>query len=626
MNTVEKLVESAKERLDKSNNSADLVGNRMHFPMLIHYCGSKDGEMREHLKETFYRIWPQTSDNIVFIHSHSHKANNDQAFYGEKSDGATDCLTNVQIQNWVDEVRSRRGIFASMMKWCIYNIIDTSEMTNVHEFKAKYDLVESLKNIVDGGVSTMLIVLLDESTSKKEIARAIRTELATHNQYDGVIVISNRTIKCELYSFDELFNIVAGIIVLSNNDAVASSDDDEYEKRFACLFGNRTHTLSYSFLKRPNMKIGMQIFNVLIENVYNQEIVRHETISEDNLAKIIGIENGRIAHIENKLKDLEVKFPEDLCSSLPFKRVPNNELALSSIPYSEFSALLYDGVFESFLKSYCDKYVIKGTQIDAILNEYDAEIRAKVTASEYRDITDDNIDNIINLIEIREPNKGLTVADYFKNCVKYYITKCFILPKLRQLLLSLRDQSIETLEAFNRFRIEFQRIMPIEGFSDLGSVYLNIAENYVNSPAGEEKQKKLIAPGKNYNEFTNDLMKMFDNILTLNANVFSQSFIDEWETRLNLAGEEIYKRIQATFESDFDQKLFLFGNFQRNHIPLEVYMFHTTDASGQAETGLYKHLRAAMSSSASVQFVNTGCDDIVEAFRFIDCTGNKLLL
>ena len=478
MNDLNRLVFVAKERLDKTSNSSGLVGNRMHFPMLINYYGERSATLLEKMTEVFDRIWPQTSENIIYVHS-SLTENNDVTL-SELSAGAMADVTidELHLQGMIDGIRLKRGIFASMLKWCVFNIIETSSICSISEFESIYNSIDKIKNTVDGTTSTMLIVLLDESSSKKTVASLVREYLSKNGAYDGVIVISNKTIRSELYSFDELNDIVADVIILSNNDSI-SSFDDNYDRRISCLFGGRTLTLAYSSLRRPNVKISTQMLNLIIEQIYNKQIDRPLLLSESELCGRLGIENGKISFIEDRLKSMDVRFPANDISLLPLRSIPNSEIDINSITYSAYSEYMCSGAFESYLDSFLKSKADGAINIKSTLDEYTSMVKNNLTSSEIVGLSETTIDNLVSRIQVQAPNKGLALSDYFKNYVKYYTRKNIVIPFIREMLLSLSKHANETIDAFRQFREDYVRVLPLDGFSELGTMYSTLTENYL---------------------------------------------------------------------------------------------------------------------------------------------------
>lgn len=102
----------------------------------------------------------------------------------------------------------------------IYNIIDTSIIDTLDDFKKLYDAGNYFKDLVVGSCKSMAIVLLDDSTVKHNVANEIRLYLADNGEaYDGVIVVANRTYGDSIYEMKDLYKIAANVIILSNNDS-----------------------------------------------------------------------------------------------------------------------------------------------------------------------------------------------------------------------------------------------------------------------------------------------------------------------------------------------------------------------------------------------------------------------
>ena len=456
MNDLNRLVFAAKEKLDKTSNSSGLVGNRMHFPMLINYYGERSATVLDRMTGAFDRIWPQTSENIIYVHSSLSKDNDVVLSELNSNTIANVALDEVHLQNMIDGIRLKRGIFASMLKWCIFNIIETSTINSISEFESIYNSINNIKNTVDGTTSTMLIVLLDESSSKRPVAALIRGYLSKNNVYDGVVVISNKTIKSELYSFDELNDIISSVIILSNNDMI-SSFDDNYERRTSCLFGGHTLTLAYSSLRRPNVKISTQMLNLIIDQIYDTQIVRSAILSESELCGKLGFENGKIPFIEERLKSMDVRFPENDISLLPLRNIPSSEIDINSITYSVYSEYLCAGVFETYLDSFLNSRTDGLINIKSTLDEYERMVKGNLSSSEILGLSETTIDSLIDRLQIQAPNKGLSLSDYFKNYVKYYTRKNIVIPYIKEMLVKISKLAKETIDAFCQYRYHHYR-------------------------------------------------------------------------------------------------------------------------------------------------------------------------
>ena len=65
----------------------------------------------------------------------------------------------------------------------------------------------------------------------------------------------------------------------------------------------------------------------------------------------------------------------------------------------------------------------------------------------------------------------------FQKYLKYYIQKHIIAPCIDELLKSLVSEAKTTLDSFDEFHKDFLRLLPIDGFDELGKVKVIMATN-----------------------------------------------------------------------------------------------------------------------------------------------------
>ena len=102
-------------------------------------------------------------------------------------------------------------------------------------------------------------------------------------------------------------------------------------------------------------------------------------------------------------------------------------------------------------------------------------------------------------------------------------------------------------------------------------------------------------------------------------------FIEEWERRLDLTGDRIYREISKTLTEKADDLIRLYGNLPISKA-MTVYMLHTVDMRGENPTQLYEHLKETFRDNTLVQYFNTGYDDALEAISLIECNGRYLVM
>lgn len=615
---VDTIINKCTSSLENNTYNMNVVGNRMHYPMLININGKNASMAKQIYGRAFKRMWPQTHDNIIFIQ-------NDLESVDSFTDMQTGSAISVEeLQNGLDLIKRKHGVFGDYLKLCVYNIIDTITLNSLEQFIYQYNLINALKNIASMSTQSLLLVLLDDSTAKKELSTSIRNFLSTGKLYDGNVVIANKTITGEMYNVEEIIRISASVVVLSNNDAVSSDDDADYFERVNTIYDGGISTVAHSLLMRPNRKIAIQILDYLVTASQNILIDKNASYSIDEWRKALGLTHGTISYFEQKLNTLDISFNAEELQYIPYKNIPIENFDFNNITYSYFAKFIYDETFNQYIQKQCIERLISSNIIDDLLSQFEDELRHSITPVNCASLSKDMMDSLMNELIDKSPSTEMTVVDYYMAKARSLIRQNYLYPRVREILERLSENSEKTIYEFTQIKNEFISKIPLEGYEELGTFYSTIAENYINSPKGTEQIRHVITPGNTKEDFVRELIVAFDNVLKINEDKFTLTFIDEWVQRLNLAGEVIFKKILSTFNDDFEKRLFLFGNYPRRN-KLDTYLFHTLDNRMQP-TDLFNHLRNAFKNIEHVQFINSGYDDLVESIRFIDCSGSKIVL
>lgn len=617
-NAIDVLINECTNALESNTFNMNIVGNRMHYPMLITINGDNASVTKEIFCKYFRRMWPQTHENIIFV-------KNKFSDLGNFIDMQTGSAISVEeLQNRLDQLRSKHGVFENFLKICLYNIIDTSAINSIDKFTIQYNLLEKLKEISGMSVQSMLIVLLDESTSKQNLNRKIREFLSTASLYNGNIVIANKSISGEMYEYKDIANVAATIVALSNNDAFSEEDDDDYNERVNTLYSGRTFTVAHSLLSRPNRKIAIQIINILANYCNLILSDKNEIYSTEKWKQVLGMDHGVVNYFENELNKLVIDCNYEELQYIPYKKIPDKELDFNKITYAQFENYIFEESFGQYIQKQCNEKLVNSNYLNSLIENYKCSIKNELTSNNCKELTDSKIDEIMGSLVVNSPEKNVAFLDYYRSKVKSIIREKYIYPQLKSFLKELRNDSEKTIEDFVMFKNEFITKLPLDSFAELGVFYSNIVENYIASIIGNKKVRSIVVPGNNFKTICKSLFEVFENILETNENKFNLTFIDEWVQRLNLTGEVILREIEKTFNKDFEKRLFLSGNYPR-HNQLDVYIFHTFD-NNLMPTELFNHFKKTFDGVDNVQFVNSGCDDFVESIRFIDCSGSKLIL
>ncbi len=620
MKTVEQLIFESERVLERNNQGVRGVGNRPHSPMLAIYNEAFAPTHIQHILAKLERIWPQAEQAVACFR---YAAHGQKLSFADAQSGAV--VTDTDVMNTLDNVKKTRDIFASMRHWRVYNVIDTTVFDSVEAFAAHYTAIGTLQNIVVDACKTMLIVLLDDSTAHRDTADAIRRYLAENNTYDATVIISNRTRNNEMYDMEELYRIVADVMILSNNDAVSALDDEDFKHRLAVLYNHATFTVSYVLKERPNHKIAVQIDHTILTNLLAR-LDKAPLTDVMAWGKALGFRDGASEHCEDFLKQCRFRIDPTSFEHLPMRATVLNEtLDLSRMTYAQFKQFTYSDVLTSFAQSYCSKALLDDVDITPCVDAFRRHVLNTVDAADLAALTNDTIDRLMALLTTSSVSENVGLADYFEKCVHAVLRTDCLYPALRRVLCDLRRDATEALDIFRDLRHEFERRLPMGLEQTLGTVYVNAVANYLADETGVQTLHTVCRPGNSKADMLDAIFDTFTAIVDKNRELFSLSFIEEWERRLGMTGDRIYREISTALTDGMDEMIRLYGNAPTDY-RLKVYMLHTTDAVGEHPTDLYTHLQTTFREDPFVQYFNTGYDDALEAISFVACEGTKLLL
>ena len=618
MKNMNALIDKTTKEIESMNNLSDMVGNRPHFPMFV-LQNSRAESCYEKLRHKMSKIWPQTVSKIVFS---AYEA--DAEFQLISIEDGQNIEIDV-MKSKLDSVKMVRDTFAEMKLWFIYNIIDTSVVSSLKEFQALYESVKDMRDVVIDNSRAMLIVLLDDSSLKRELAKEIKVFLSkSADEYDGIFIISNRTYNSEMYKMEDLYGIAANVIVLSNNDAIASCDDQDYAARLSCFYNNHVNTVSYSLFERPNRKIVIQMIDTFLQHMQERANQDFEKFDINEYGKKLGI-TDKVELCEEFLKNINYRFNIADMEYLPMRSGDSiGNLKLGEMNYSQFRSLTFDGVIEQFVENYYNTVLLPEVNITQFSAEYENEIKNKVSAPEGIEITEDLINDLFIKFADQQVNKNLPLASYIKEQMYLSIRKNVLYPACKARLSKLKKDSELTLHESKQLHNDFIGSIPVDGFDEIGTMYQTIVESYIQSEKGQNDINNVFRAGNKYEDMLEVIFIAICNVIQTNKTRFSLPFIEEWEKRLNLAGDVIYREIYETLDANSRNNIHLFGNFPIDE-KLQVYMLHTGDAKGLKKTDLFTHLEQAYNGVNATQFFNTGIDDSLEVLKIIDCSGEKLL-
>lgn len=619
MKLIQELIDSAVRELEKGSRSSDMVGNLPYYPMFLTINGKHPETFYRTVKKRAGRTWPQAVEKINFC---GYTVEDGTLTYFDPETGTEQEMTAVQEKL----TQAAMGdAFHNMMRWGYYNIIDTSEMQSAEEFARYYEARTAFQKLIVDPCQTMVIVLLDDSIAHREITRQIRAYLAEHNEYDGSVILANRQRSGRMMTMPELYRIAASVLILSNNICVTTQKGkEEYNARLSAFYNNRKNTISYSVKESPNRKIALQMIDTFIRHGLSMMESTAPITDLQAWKKIMGIDKGGIALAEETLSQVPVSFDDSLLQYMPLRNCLEKS-AFPHISYREFNSYSYPGALQTLIDQLCETQPgVSGTLHQGV-SRFKAQVADSVTSGEALGLTSELLDQLFKPLYMGTLNPEQPVEKYIVALTKDRMRKNLLYPDFEDAMVQLYEQAGMMKKNLQQLNGELQQEIPVNGFSDIGQMYANMAENYLNTAKGEALMRRFLQPGASREKQLDTLLEMIQGVILDNSEHFSEPFINMWASLLNLAGNEVYRVITNELDEDSQDHICLFGNYPVE-ARLQMYLFHTASADGLEKTKLCSYLEQAYADIPNVQLFNTGFDDAIEAVKLFDCGDNRLLL
>jgi len=624
-----------REKLYFSNKLSENVGNKMHYPMFILMNGANAENALKSIRKDLKLIWTNSYDKILFvkvIDSERLKFVNINDESADKALDFYDAYVSVRKEENSD-------YHVSMNYLRLYNIIDTSVINNIEEFISLYSLNNKISEQDDiSNIQALSIVLLDE-TNNARLSKNIKKYLVDNSQNNCTLLLSTKTKNSTFTEVENLYETVSGSIIVSNNDAETTKDNQGYLTRSNCLMGKKGQIISaaHSVVRKPTKEIVIQIYLTIVEKAEQEFLNRTVAKTTEEWKKILGfpekatVTNCQITSIEKILDILDIVLNISEIEYFPFKTIPKISIT-SDMQVSEFKEYIYDNYFDDYVfKIFNDKYKDNILLIDA-LNKYKQEIMNKVPAFYCKFLNKELIDEIVDSYYLSTPTESSDLKSYFRNSIKRYIRKYVVVPYLKDTLSEMKDSSESTIIKFKEYGYGLKNlIINQEKFeTTVGIYYKNLTLSYLNSINGEKELKKILRSGNAQEEFLVCCSNIMDQIIiddVKNGNsIFDMPLVEEWKKRLNKMDEsDILGQIIEIFKKDLDQRFYF---YTASTIPKKIitsFTLHLGNSKWEQPTSLYNSLQLSeKDSTTEICYINAGYDHKVEAFEFYDVTERLL--
>lgn len=620
---IKNLIRNSELVLERNNQNTDLVGNRPHYPMLVLFNERFTDADREAIFKKAGRVWLQCMKYIV-NYKYTVSADGTVSY----ADFNGNAVENSAVTESLDSAKTARDIFASMRRFCVYNIINTAGMKDVSEFAAQFNIAKQVTDTVVDPCKTMLIVLFDDSSASRAEARTIREFIASSSKdspYDSTIIVSNRSRDNSMCSDEELFRITADVLLISNNDAVSETDDADYRTRVSNLYNKTPYILSYIMKDRPNQKIALKLCDNIIKGAVAlaQGTAEHDT---QYFVRKLDFQNARCEICEGYVRNASASVDAAIFAYLPVKQeAVTKSINFDKVPYKELRAYIYDDVFQGFVSNYCEKQLSSMVDVSGAAEDFKSFALQRLTTVELCSLSDSAIDSLIDQLQAGTANEGLSIVEYFRQCVQVHLRRGIVYPAMKKVLRELRQHARASVDLIGKISLEYIQNITTSSFDDIGTIYDSFTATYLQTNEGMDALNSIIAPGISKEMMINRILDCFKSVIKENKNHFNLPFIEEWAIRLNLTGDRIYRDISVALTKGAEENIRYYGNYPID-TRMKIIMLHTSDASGSNPTELFQHLKNTFAGDPHVQYFNTGFDDTLESLTFVACEGSNLIV
>lgn len=615
--TVRSLIQHFVNRLAEMNHNAEInnLGKTPQFPAIIIFIGEESIKGFTQVATSLFEVWPPYRDELKFVGVTAKEGVNEyNELKIEDNEISKTVIKENDIIRIMNNLFSENTHFQNKNKLIVYFVLSTEDCDSGRDFLDYIDIMNEAKRMLrveETDMTTALVVLLDESITKKVIARQIRNEIAKYyddrnmyNSCNSIFLISNRKNNNTLLSnWGICYKIISSIIELSNNsDANITT----------ALFSRRILTAKYAREEKPSASIGEVVVTKLLEEFAGIYIVNNVNLMDDEvqLLKRLGItKDGTINILDDFVK--KSIFPElpDIHKLTLFPRKNmDTDIDISGISSQEFNDLTMDA-WDSFLAKIVmdSKKKINAEQKQRWSAEYSQYLHDEFTINELIYLGD-HIENIRQLFRnnnvVVQNTDALTFA---KAKLRHEFSSN---DELIEIFISSINEEVSKakvlLDEWNGLLQSKQNLFGIDD-NNLREFYESKVINYL-----DYNRTKLVIEFRNQKDI-DSVEKLFEKILSdiiSRDGIYLDTFEKELNSRINRdglgedVGQYIREKLTGNNVDTYLKVNFAFGspvlfaimlkfgtslyNSFRNNLEQEIYYYNTGYGNAAESIEIYE--------------------------------------
>lgn len=619
MESLKELKECLQGELEARSRRGN-IKSRPWVPMVIVYTDEEALKSRAEIDTALVHVWGDRSQDILQL------AVEDGQFLDA---GSKEALSADDVQGAIDDMYAAENSFGDMSHLCSVFIHSTTSCEDEEAFRARYEMIESLRDLVSDGMQSAAVVLLDESTRHSKVAKSIRNYLgglldADESPYNSVLLLSNRLSDNSLLAggrIRENYLMVGWLVVLI--DSIGGG----YRPDWTLFFPAKRDyylTAAFSEVNRPNEAICDIVLNTMLTWVDRQSRAGGESkggsLDIDDLYARLGISDG-------STEVLEAFYERNVKDNLPsldeLRFLPRQHPAEINL-----SAVNFEG-FNQETMGACSTY-LAGIEIfdsdleDRLVPYLRDYVRDKLSVVEREQgLNPSNVQAIVRTLAPVPPTGRERVDEYIRKQA-YALYLEWALPIMERVLTGEQSVSAKHSKELDSIIEEFgQGYFPDN--PDLERYYTEITSDALGnstSRLGERLCADVAAHADSKEAILDSFAGAARELFSANA-VFKMPLEQEMMSRMGKDPADIHSQISNMLFRDLDRKTRLKTTIALS--ALRQYAIVNEHGKDGEDTELYTSIRRNVSDAAGVEYFDSCDNNTIKIVRFYSCAANCLI-
>lgn len=590
-----------------------ITNNWPAIPTAIVYADETSYEAQKEIMATLQQVWRGRAEAVCQM------VIRDGKYHLVQGDDPWRALTEDEVQEQIDELFAQEQNFRVMSDLLLVMIQNTAGCTDLEQFAKGYRAVDELKSQLGiTACKTMKIVLLDESSKGRAMAKEIRTYLresmsAGEEASKATTILSNRLKNGVLLTgrrIQENYALAGHLILLANNSN--NHPKETFAPKYSRMFPVKDPhfvTASYTHDSKPNRAICEVLLNATLSWLEGK-FSEGDLLSTDLMSKKLSITGGT-------MKTLDRFFNQNIADRLPPKevleylpRVGMNLDNIGHLPYKEYDRITMGGFNSFYENTVLPKCVSEGLKRQ-FREFFKEQMRGKFTPKEAaRSITPQSVEQVLSQLRQETISESRPAVEYMVERAKADYCK-MVLPVCEEVLLEIGKTAQDYIKEIAEISEEFQHSYMLDVDDTVQQYYHELAAEKLESSLGEQLLEVFDKPDLSKAEMIEELEQIIKLIFTSNK-IFGLPLQEELTLRMGGNAAHVQSIIQKELTDGLGDSIRL----QTAIVPeimFETMFVNKRDDNG--EDGLfYNYLSQTFSNADCLDTGNRNAVEFVQLY------------